>query len=81
MAFQIVNGHFREVSTIMRGMTMGMRLLTSGAVSTAPLVTHRFPLHRIGDAFSAARDKPHGFVKAVVVVGDDDNGNSAGGGG
>ena len=82
MAFQIVNGHFREVATIMRGMTMGMRLLTSGAVSTAPLVTHRFPLHRIGDAFSAARDKPNGFVKAVVVVGDDDSGkNSAGGGG
>jgi threonine dehydrogenase-like Zn-dependent dehydrogenase len=64
----------------MRGMTMGMRLLTSGAVSTAPLVTHRFPLHRIGDAFSAARNKPDGFVKAVVVVGDEDDSGTPGGG-
>jgi L-iditol 2-dehydrogenase len=67
MAFQIVNGHFREVSTIMRGMTIGMRLLTSGLVSLESLVTHRFRLDEIDDAFRAARDKPPGFVKAVVT--------------
>ena len=33
MAFNIVNAHFREVATIMRGMTVGMRLLTSGRLS------------------------------------------------
>ena len=82
MAFQIVNGHFREVSTIMRGMTMGMRLLTSGAVSTAPLVTHRFPLRPDRRGLRGrARDKPNGFVKAVVIGDDDDSGNSAGGAG
>jgi threonine dehydrogenase-like Zn-dependent dehydrogenase len=31
-----------------------------------PLVTHRFPLDRIDDAFRTAVEKPEGFVKAVV---------------
>jgi threonine dehydrogenase-like Zn-dependent dehydrogenase len=67
MAFDIVNAHFREVSTIMRGMTIGTRLLSSGALSLAPLVTHRFELAEIGRAFQTAIDKPAGFAKAVVV--------------
>jgi threonine dehydrogenase-like Zn-dependent dehydrogenase len=32
------------------------------------LVTHRFPLDRLGDAFEAARTRPPGFVKAVVLA-------------
>jgi threonine dehydrogenase-like Zn-dependent dehydrogenase len=31
------------------------------------LVTHRFPLERIGAAFAALRDKPDGFAKAVIT--------------
>jgi L-iditol 2-dehydrogenase len=67
MAFQVVNAHFRDVSTIMRGMTVAARLLSAGAVSLAPLVTHQFPLDQVDDAFQAALDKPPGFVKAVVT--------------
>jgi threonine dehydrogenase-like Zn-dependent dehydrogenase len=67
MAFAIVNGHYREIDTIMRGMTVGMRLLASGVLSLSPLVTHRFPLPEIDAAFRAARDKPAGFAKATVT--------------
>jgi 2-desacetyl-2-hydroxyethyl bacteriochlorophyllide A dehydrogenase len=67
-AFDIVNAHFREVSTIMRGMTIGMRLLAAGAIDLEPLVTHRFELSEIGQAFQTAVDKPDGFVKATVVM-------------
>lgn len=67
MAFHLVNGHFREVSTILRGMAVGMRLVSSGVLSMDGLVTHRFPLERINDAFATMRDKPDGFVKAVVT--------------
>lgn len=69
MAFTIVNGHFREVATILRGMSVGARLLSAGAVSMDGLVSHRFPLEHIDDAFTALRDKPEGFVKAVVAFG------------
>jgi L-iditol 2-dehydrogenase len=69
MAYGIVNAHYRDVATIMRGMTIGLRLLTSGRLSLAPLVTHRFPLEEMNEAFRTARDKPPGFVKAVVTLG------------
>ncbi|MEV0717959.1 zinc-binding dehydrogenase [Asanoa sp. NPDC050611] len=68
MAFGIVNAHYRDVDTIMRGMAVGMRLLTAGRLSLAPLVSHRFPLDRINEAFETARAKPEKFVKAVVTM-------------
>ena len=66
MAFRIANGHFRDVGTILRGMRRGMRLLTSGRISLDGLVTHRFELERIDDAFRTAVERPDGFVKATV---------------
>jgi threonine dehydrogenase-like Zn-dependent dehydrogenase len=67
MAFTIVNAHFRDVDVIMRGMATGMRLLAEGRLSMEGLVSHRFPLEGINDAFAALRDKPDGFVKAVIT--------------
>ena len=68
MAFQILNAHFREQSTILRGMGIGMRLLTSGRLSLEGLVSHRFPLPEIGHAFQTAYEKPEGFVKSTVLM-------------
>jgi 2-desacetyl-2-hydroxyethyl bacteriochlorophyllide A dehydrogenase len=68
MAFELINAHFRDVGTIMRGMRAGMRLLTSGRIALDDLVTHRFGLDDVGDAFATAVEKPDGFVKATVTV-------------
>jgi 2-desacetyl-2-hydroxyethyl bacteriochlorophyllide A dehydrogenase len=68
MAFQILNAHFRDLDTILRGMRTGMRLLTSGRLSLTGLVTHRFPLAEINQAFQTAVEKPEGFVKSVVHI-------------
>ena len=70
MAFQIVNAHFREISTIMRGMHIGMRLLTSGRLRLDGLVTHTYSLPEINQAFQTAYEKPTGFVKSTVVIAD-----------
>lgn len=67
-AFRIANAHFREVSTILKGMQAGMRLLASGRLSVEELVTHRFSLNEIEAAFRAALEKPEGFIKATVIV-------------
>jgi L-iditol 2-dehydrogenase len=67
MAFRVANAHFREIATILRGMRTGMRLLTSGRIRLDDLVTHRYPLDAIDEAFRAAIDKPPGFVKATVI--------------
>jgi threonine dehydrogenase-like Zn-dependent dehydrogenase len=66
MAFSIINAHFRDQDTIMAGMRTGLRLLSAGRIDVAPLLTHRYPLQRISDAFEAATAKPPGFVKAVI---------------
>jgi 2-desacetyl-2-hydroxyethyl bacteriochlorophyllide A dehydrogenase len=68
MAFQILNAHFREETTILRGMRIAMRLLTSGRMSLEDLVTHRFPFNDINKAFLAAHEKPQGFIKSTVVM-------------
>ena len=68
MAFDLRNAHFREVATVMRGMDIGARLLTAGRLDLSPLVTHRFDLADINDAFRAAVTKPPGFVKAIVTM-------------
>jgi L-iditol 2-dehydrogenase len=67
-AFRIANAHFRDVATILGGLRAGMRLLTSGRISLNDLVTHRFPLAGIDEAFRTAIDKPEGFVKATVTL-------------
>ena len=68
MAFQILNAHFREETTILRGMRIGMRLLTSRRMSLDDLVTHRFQLSEINQAFRTAYEKPQGFVKSTVLM-------------
>jgi len=70
MAFRIANCHFRDVDTILCGMKTGMRLLRSGQIALDDLVSHRFPLEDIDEAFQTAHGKPPGFVKATVVIGE-----------
>jgi threonine dehydrogenase-like Zn-dependent dehydrogenase len=66
MAFELVNAHFRDIDTIMRGMRAGMRLVNAGVLDVAPLVTDTFGLGEIEAAFQRAAAKPDGFVKAVI---------------
>lgn len=68
MAFEILNAHFRDEATILRGMRIGMRLLTSDRLQLEGLVSHRFRLPEINDAFLAAHEKPEGFVKSTIVM-------------
>jgi threonine dehydrogenase-like Zn-dependent dehydrogenase len=67
MAFDIINAHFRDLNTILRGTRIGMELLNMKKIDMAPLVTHRFPMEEIETAFCTADEKPAGFVKSVLV--------------
>jgi L-iditol 2-dehydrogenase len=69
MAYDLRNGHFRDVPVILRGMRIGARLMGAGLLDQAPLITHTFGLEDIGAAFGTAVAKPPGFVKASVVMG------------
>lgn len=68
MAFDIVNAHFRDMNTILHGAKLGMELLNAGKINMRPLVTHTYPIEKIEEAFKAAKEKPAGFVKSVIVM-------------
>lgn len=67
MAFDVVNAHFRNLETILKGMRIGMDLLNAGKIKMDKLVTHKYRLDEIEKAFNAAKEKPTGFVKSVIV--------------
>jgi threonine dehydrogenase-like Zn-dependent dehydrogenase len=62
----VVNAHERDAATNVEAMRAAAELLAAGELDLEPLVTHRFPLARLGDAFEAALERPPGFVKAWV---------------
>lgn len=68
MAFDIINAHFRNLETILNGARRGMKLLNAGKINMAPLITHKYPLENIEEAFNAAKIKPKGFVKSVILL-------------
>lgn len=63
----VVNAHERDPSVCLRGLQEAVEAVSSGRIDPAPLYTHIFPLERVGEALDATRDKPAGFVKALVA--------------
>jgi threonine dehydrogenase-like Zn-dependent dehydrogenase len=41
--------------------------VASGRLDPSPLYTHVYPLEQLGAALDATRDRPDGFLKAVVT--------------
>jgi threonine dehydrogenase-like Zn-dependent dehydrogenase len=65
--FDVVNAHERDPAVAVRGMREAVAAIESGLIDPRQLITHRYLLDSLGDALDATRDKPAGFVKAVVV--------------
>ena len=65
--FDVANAHERDPAVSVRGMREAVEAIDSGVIDPRMLITHRYPLERLGDALNATRDRPGNFVKAVVV--------------
>jgi threonine dehydrogenase-like Zn-dependent dehydrogenase len=63
----VVNAHERDPAVYVRGMREAVDAVASGRLDPDPLYTHTFPLDRLGDALDATRDRPDGFLKALVT--------------
>lgn len=63
----VSNAHERDPAVQLRGLREAVAAVASGRLDPAPLYTHRYPLERLGEALAATRDKPQGFVKALVT--------------
>lgn len=63
----VINAHERDPKVYMQGIREAVEAVASGRLDPAPLYTHSFPLERLGDALDATRDRPDGFLKALVI--------------
>ncbi len=66
-ALDVLNAHERRIAYKAECMRRGIALIASGQVVVVPLITHRFGLDAVDDAFHALATKPEGFKKALVV--------------
>lgn len=64
----VINAHERDPAVCLRGLREAVDAVASGRIDPTPLYTHVYPLERVGEALDATRDKPDGFVKALVTL-------------
>ncbi|HEX8193942.1 MAG TPA: zinc-binding dehydrogenase [Allosphingosinicella sp.] len=64
----VVNAHERDPEVSMQGIREAVEAVASGRLDPTPLYTHSYPLERLGEALDATRDRPDGFLKALVTA-------------
>jgi threonine dehydrogenase-like Zn-dependent dehydrogenase len=67
-ALEVINGHVRRRDLLNEAIRRGLELVRLGRLAPKRLVTHRFGLERVGEAFATLEAKPERFVKAVVTI-------------
>ncbi|WP_262272567.1 MDR/zinc-dependent alcohol dehydrogenase-like family protein [Microvirga yunnanensis] len=63
----VINAHERDPKVYVHGMREAVDAIASGRLDPSSLYTHSFPLDRLGEALDATRDRPDGFLKALVT--------------
>jgi threonine dehydrogenase-like Zn-dependent dehydrogenase len=63
----VINAHERDPAVYVAGVRAAVEAVSAGRLDAEPLLTHSYPLERLDAALAATRDRPEGFMKAVVV--------------
>ena len=64
----VINAHERDPKVYAQGLREAVEAVASGRLDPVPLYTHRYPLERLDEALDATRDRPDGFLKALVTL-------------
>lgn len=64
----VINAHERDPLMYTSGIAAAADLVASGALDPYPLFTHTYSLGQLADALNATRDRPVGFMKALVTL-------------
>lgn len=64
----VINAHERDDAVYAAGMSDAVDAVADGIIDPSPLYTHTFPLENLADALNATRDRPDGFLKALVTM-------------
>jgi threonine dehydrogenase-like Zn-dependent dehydrogenase len=63
----VINAHERDPKVYVQGIREAVETVASGRLDPRPLYTNSYPLDRLGEALDATRDRPDGFLKALVT--------------
>ncbi|WP_377298087.1 zinc-binding dehydrogenase [Rhizobium sp. SGZ-381] len=63
----VINAHERDPKIYLKGMREAVAAVAEGRLDPSPLYTHNYPLEGLGEALNATRDRPDGFLKALVT--------------
>ena len=63
----VINAHERDPAVSMQGMRDAVEAVASGRLDPSSLYTHVYPLDRLDQALNDTRDRPDGFLKALVT--------------
>ncbi len=68
----VINAHERRPERYIHGLRRAVAAVEAGRLQVQPLITHRLPLTELNEAMRLTRDRPEGFLKAVVLMQDPD---------
>ncbi|MDB5466232.1 MAG: uncharacterized protein JWQ46_994 [Phenylobacterium sp.] len=63
----VINAHERDTKAYADGVREAVEAVASGRLDPSSLYTHSYPLERLDEALNATRDRPDGFLKALVI--------------
>lgn len=64
----VVNAHERDPARYVEGIRGAVQAVAEGRLDPWPLLSHRYPLDRIDEAFRQASSREAGFLKAMVTL-------------
>jgi len=64
----VINAHERDPAVYAQGVREAVEAVRAGRLPLERLLTHTYRLDQLGEALDATRDRPDGFLKAVVLT-------------
>ncbi|OLP62082.1 L-iditol 2-dehydrogenase [Xaviernesmea oryzae] len=66
----VINAHERDPKIYLQGMRAAVDAVVDGRLKPDALYTHRYALSELDQALDATRDRPDGFMKALIMMED-----------
>ncbi len=66
-AMTLHNAHERRLSAMNHGMAVSADMIRRGTLDMQSMVTHRFALDQLDDAFTLMEEKPQGYIKSILM--------------
>jgi threonine dehydrogenase-like Zn-dependent dehydrogenase len=63
----VINAHERDPALYAQGVREAVEAVVAGRLDPSALYTHVYPLSELGQALNDTRDRPDGFLKALVT--------------